>query len=365
MTCDCRFEGADPQNPYRLGTFFRRIHVKGPLVLSDHGGWSSGGFVADSRVDGQIDNGTQQQFVTRNISMGAWTGGSYAQVFVGDVGAPNEDWPKVPYSTIKKTPVVREKPYLVYDAESKAYLVAKPMTKSCSVGPSWGKDASDNTQDPCVALSSFYVASPTKDTADTINAALIKGLSILFTPGVYLLSSALAVTSPDTILLGLGLATLKPVNGTAALTVADIANVHIAGFLLDAGNFSSSLCTIGDAGSGSLSWAPSDDPTVLSDVFCRVGGAGLGRCDNCITINRRDTIGDNLWLWRADHGSGVGWNLNPCSTGLIVNADYVTIYGLFNEHHKEYQTIWNGDHGQVFFYQVSALLHHYTILHDG
>lgn len=287
--------------------------------------------------------------------MGSWTGGSYAQVFVGDLGAPNEDWPKVPFSTIKKTPVVREKPYLVYDSEADAYLVAKPATKSCSVGPSWTGDGS--VKDPAVALSSFYVADPTKDNADTLNAAMVKGMSVLFTPGVYLLGSALAVTAPGTVLLGLGLATLKPVNGTTALTIADVENVHVAGVLLDAGaNFSSSLCTVGDAGSGSLNWTPNDKPVVLSDVFCRVGGAGLGRCDNCITINRRDTIGDNLWLWRADHGDGVGWYLNPCNTGLVVNADYVTIYGLFNEHHKEYQTIWNGNHGQVFFYQVSLLL---------
>jgi hypothetical protein len=39
------------------------------------------------------------------------------------------------------------------------------------------------------------------------------------------------------------------------------------------------------------------------------------------------------------------------ATGVIVNGDDVTIYGLFVEHCQEYQTIWNGEGGRVYFYQ--------------
>lgn len=42
---------------------------------------------------------------------------------------------------------------------------------------------------------------------------------------------------------------------------------------------------------------------------------------------------------------------NISKNGLIVNGDDVTIYGLFNEHHNEYQTIWNGNGGRLYFYQ--------------
>lgn len=35
----------------------------------------------------------------------------------------------------------------------------------------------------------------------------------------------------------------------------------------------------------------------------------------------------------------------------MVNGDDVTIYGLFVEHHEQYQTLWNGNGGQVYFYQ--------------
>jgi hypothetical protein len=71
----------------------------------------------------------------------------------------------------------------------------------------------------------------------------------------------------------------------------------------------------------------------------------------CVTINSSDVIGDNLWLWRADHGSGVGWTSNRSANGLVVNGQDVTIYGLFAEHFQEYQTLWNANGGQVYFYQ--------------
>ena len=83
----------------------------------------------------------------------------------------------------------------------------------------------------------------------------------------------------------------------------------------------------------------------------RVGGATAGTTASCLQINANDVIGDNLWLWRADHGTGVGWTQNACNNGLIVNGNRVTIYGLFVEHHEQYQTLWNGNWGRVYFYQ--------------
>jgi hypothetical protein len=72
-----------------------------------------------------------------------------------------------------------------------------------------------------------------------------------------------------------------------------------------------------------------------------------------VTINANDVIGDNLWLWRADHGAGSTpyWTGNPSQSGLVVNGNNVTMYGLFVEHHQRYQTLWNGNGGRVYFYQ--------------
>jgi hypothetical protein len=93
------------------------------------------------------------------------------------------------------------------------------------------------------------------------------------------------------------------------------------------------------------------NPTSLHDVFCRVGGGSAGTVSSCITINSSGVIADNLWLWRADHGAGAGWTSNTSKNGLIVNGNDVTAYGLFVEHFQEYQIVWNGSGGRVFFYQ--------------
>ncbi len=66
-----------------------------------------------------------------------------------------------------------------------------------------------------------------------------------------------------------------------------------------------------------------------------------------VTINSNDVIGDNAWLWRADHGSGFSWNDAKCKNGIVVNGANVTYFGLAVEHTQEYQTLWNGNGGHV------------------
>jgi hypothetical protein len=149
--------------------------------------------------------------------------------------------------------------------------------------------------------------------------------------------------------LGLGLATLVPDGGVTALDVADVDGVKIAGLLVDAGEQSSdALVRIGPDGSRHGHAA---NPTSLHDVFVRVGGAGVGKAKNSIVVNSDDVIIDNTWLWRADHGSGVGWTKNTSDTGLLVTGDDVTVYGLFVEHHQKAQVAWSGERGRTYFFQ--------------
>jgi hypothetical protein len=70
-----------------------------------------------------------------------------------------------------------------------------------------------------------------------------------------------------------------------------------------------------------------------------------------VTINSNNVIFDHTWLWRADHGNGVGWTSNKVPTGLIVNGNNVTCYGLLVEHTQQYQTLWKGNGGRMFMYQ--------------
>ena len=326
---------------------FRRMHVRGSLVLDD-GGWSSGGFISDSKIDNQVNSGGQQQWFTRNSQLGSWTGGGWNMVFVGTGNAPTtSNWPNPPYTTVAQTPTSREKPFVIWTGSQ--YAVFVPGVRSNSSGTSWSAGAPAGQTLP---ISSFYIAQSASDNAASINAALAQGKNILFTPGVYKLNAALAVNNANTVLLGLGLATLEADNGVTALEVADVDGVKIAGLLIDAGATSSPvLVRLGPPGSAIDHGA---NPSSIHDVFFRIGGAAVGKAVTSLQINSANVIGDDLWIWRADHSNGVGWTVNTAANGLVVNGANVTMYGLFVEHFEQYQTIWNANGGRVYFYQSEA-----------
>ncbi len=326
------------------GVSLRRVHVKGNMNLWD-GGWSSGGFLADSVIDGTLNSGSQQQYLSRNSGFGRWEGGSWNMVFVGCENAPQGDWPERPYTRINQTPVVREKPFLFID-EARGFSVMVPRLSSDRVGPSWIDGKSDGSP---ISISAFYIARADKDDAASINAALASGKHLLLTPGIYRLKEPIRVTRADTIVFGLGYPTLIADAGQPAMTVADVDGVKIASILFEAGERESrNLLEVGAAGSET---AHATNPICLYDIFCRAGGANPGRASCFVTIHSNHVIGDNLWLWRADHGAGAKWDQNLNKNGLVVNGDDVTLYGLFVEHTQEYQTIWNGERGRVYFYQ--------------
>jgi hypothetical protein len=321
----------------------RRVWIKGNLQLFDKG-YASGGFLADSKVDGTITSGPQQQWFTRNSDMGKWVGGNWNMMFVGVNGAPAENWPELPYTTIKETPVIREKPYLIFDG--KEFAVKVPKLKHNSAGPSW---VSGVKSEKTLSIRKFYVAKSGIDNSESINSALKKGKHLLLTPGRYFLSKSLEVVKPGTVIMGIGLATLIPENGDAAVEVSDVDGVTVCGLTIDAGKvLSEKLFVAGESGCRKPHAA---NPAFLYDIFFRVGGPAEGSAKTCMVINSMDVCIDHIWLWRADHGNGVGWDKNKAANGIIVNGDNVTIYGLFNEHFQEYQTLWNGNNGRLYFYQ--------------
>lgn len=320
----------------------RRVHIMGTLRLFELG-WSSGGFLGNSKVDNQIVSGSQQQWFTRNSAFGNWVDGNWNMVFIGSTGAlPGGQWPAAPFTFVDKTPVVREKPFLTYNAATNLYSVMVPNLRRDSVGVDWAPGTS-------LPLTNFYIARSDTDSAATINAALQQGKHLILTPGVYHLNDTIKVNNPNTIILGIGLPTLTNDNALPAMTIADVDGVQLAGVLFDAG--ANSVNTILQVGENGSQKSHSANPTFLFDVFCRIGGAHAGVAKSCVTINSNDVVGDYFWLWRADHGNNVGWNVNVADTGLIVNGNNVTLYGLMVEHFEKYQTMWNGENGKVYFYQ--------------
>jgi len=94
------------------------------------------------------------------------------------------------------------------------------------------------------------------------------------------------------------------------------------------------------------------DPVSVDDVFFRVGGEEVGSVTTAFIDNSNNSIIDDVWSWRADHGAGGGsWTSDTAATGLTVNGSSVTATGLFVEHYQQYETVWNGQGGTVIFYQ--------------
>ncbi|MEI7731675.1 MAG: fibronectin type III domain-containing protein [Verrucomicrobiota bacterium] len=328
----------------------RRLHVKGELHLFAfdskwNAGWASGGFLADSIVDGKVVPASQQQWLSRNSKWSNWGNAVWNMVFVGCLNTPEGSFPKPAYTVIDQTPIIREKPYLYLD-KSGSYGVFVPALQVNAKGVSWAAGPTPGTSIP---ISQFHIAQPATATAANLNVALAAGKHILFTPGAYAFEDTLRVTKPNTIILGLGVPSLVETSGLPAISVADVDGVTIAGLTLEAGAVNSaSILEVGPKGSTA---DHSANPTFLYDLTVRTGGATAGKNDVGILINSHHVVADQVWIWRADHGAGAAWATNPTKNGLLVNGNNVTVYGLFNEHHNQYQTLWNGNGGRVYFYQ--------------
>ena len=293
----------------------RRIHVVGNLVLgpSNQGngqGYASGGYIADSKVDGLIASGSQQQWYTRDSNIGNWYDGVWNMVFSGVVGAPAQTFPAPPYTVLATTPVSREKPYLYVDASGK-YRVFVPALRTNASGATWAAGATPGTSIP---MSQFYVAKA-GDTAATFNAALAQGLNLFFTPGTWHLNDTIRITRANTVVLGIGFPTLQPDNGVDAMSVADVDGVKIAGLLFDAGTTNSTnLLLVGPAGASA---SHASNPISVQDTYFRIGGAVAGKATN----------------------------------SLVVNGANVLATGLFVEHYQKFNVVWNGQGGKTIFFQ--------------
>jgi len=326
----------------------RRVEFNGLTSLEDYcskPSYSSGGFIADSKfADRPVLSGTQQQFLVRNSTLDGWSNGVWNQVFSGDVGAPAQNFGSGgQYTTLAASPVTAAEPFLRVDSGGN-YSVFVPAVQHGSVGPSWAVGPTPGT---AIGIGRFFIATPS-DPATVINAALARGQDLILTPGVYHLHQTIEVTRPDTVVLGLGFPTLVPANGIVSMRVASVPGVKLAGMIFDAGPVNSPMLL--QVGSQPGPGDPAD-PTGVQDVFFRIGGATPGRATTSLVVNSSQVILDDIWAWRADHGQGVGWTGNVGDTGVVVNGDHVTAYGLFVEHYEKYEVIWNGADGTDIFFQ--------------
>jgi hypothetical protein len=331
----------------------RRAIINGSVVFQDYcanNNFASGGFIADSKVSGSLDFYGNQQYMVRNSAIGGAAGcpnGLWNMVYSGVQGAPAPVFAgQCQQNTVlSASPVTEEEPFLYTDA-SGGYHVFVPAVQHGSSGPSWSGGQEAGTSLP---LSEFFVASPSTSVA-AIDGALFLGKDLILTPGVYDLNQPIAVSRPGTVVLGLGLATLVPQRGNAAMIVTPNSGVKLSGMIIDAGPVNSpALLSVGRPGLG----GSGSDPDVIQDVFFRIGGAETTPTSASVSLvdNASNSIIDDVWAWRADHGNAVGWTQNTGATGLVVTGSGVTAYGLAVEHYQKNEVAWTGQGGTDIFFQ--------------
>jgi len=369
----------------------RRVHVVGDLNLHDAGAQASGGHMANCIVEGNLSFGSQQQWCSRSVTMnGGHDFTVYSSVFVDCVGGPKESFlqPKDgnlhTAVTVDVPNVTVEKPFVVMKEDKKTFELRVPSPRFPKDGQANGADLI-GTNDDVRDFTNVRIAvsnnpedgQPDLDVANKINHALKEGKDIILSPGMYHLSKPLEVIANNQVILGLGLATLvAPKDGSPCIKVsANTEGVRLAGMMFEASNipdkkdrnFTSSFIEFGEEGRSDD--GNPENPGVLTDIFARVGGSSLDRSvstDVMIRIHSGNVLGDNLWLWRADHvalADGEPANVDgldyhqttvgevPVGTGLVVTGNDVTIHGLAVEHTTEHQVIWKGNKGNVQFYQ--------------
>ena len=357
----------------------RRVQVECDLHLFDQG-YASGGFMANCHVKGKTNFGGQQQWLSRNCDFGGSVeGGAWSLVFVGCSGnVPAEHMGSAEHASMSietKTPVLVEKPYIAMKDDGKHYELRIPRVFR---EDNHSGSCFDHTKEQTHDFSRVFVANADEaNVATKIQNALDHKKHVVLAPGIFELDSTLVIRHDNQVLLGIGLATLTgPTNGSPCIAVSPkTRGVRIAGIMLEASK------RIDAPGSSSLlEWGSADDkdegdpenPGGLFDVFCRVGGDTDGDraqyyIDCMMTIHSGNVIGDNLWLWRADHAKlmdGEKPNFEPIPAyhqteeheyrvrnGIHVTGNDVVIYGLAVEHANEHQTVWSGERGQVYFYQ--------------
>jgi hypothetical protein len=335
----------------------RRVDINGNMTLMDYcdgsPDYASGGYIGDSDLNGTVTNGSQQQYLTQDTTIGSWSNAVWNQVFCGDPGAPAQSFASnsgdsggpASYTTLSSCPVSEQEPYLYQDSSGN-YNVFVPSVQSNTSGPSW---AGGNTPGTSLSVNNTFYVVNSSSTITQINAALAAGDNLLFTPGVYSYASAINVTRADTKIIGLGFATLIPTAGNVTMNVADVPGVNISGLIFDAGPVNSpALLQIGAAGSTANN---ASDPVTVDDISFRIGGAEAGSATTSFIDDSNNSIIDDVWAWRADHGTGVGWTANTGANGLIVNGNNVSAYGLAVEHYQGYEVQWNGQNGELLFFQ--------------
>lgn len=383
----------------------RRVDIQqGNLYLHDGAAYASGGHLANVRIaKGTVFAGGQQQYLFRNVHMAHdLMGGAWSMVQVGcstsDDNAPhkcnvdksecttqsNADVTKsATVTVVKKTELRLEKPFIFVDPSCMTRFGLCIPKVAYEDDGGYATEPILNVQ-PDDEIRDFGGVRVVRDDepVSKIQEALDQGKDVILSPGIYALHQSIIIRNHGQVLLGIGFATLEaPPDGTPCIRILpSVSGVRIVGLMLEATE--ANKCQL-DAKTETtlLEWGERGlidpgckyDPGAMFDVFVRVGGATAGNRANfaiksMMEIHSGHVIGDNIWLWRADHSaigpdetcnyphiSSIFWQSEHheyrTENGIEVTGNDVTMFGLAVEHANGHQTIWSGERGAVHFYQ--------------
>lgn len=283
------------------GSPLRRIEAES-LRLHEDFTLASGGFLSETVVEEFVDFGAQHQYCVTNTSAASASGVAWNLVSV------NSQLGKLEASCSQQKAVLdihgesrrEHKPYLVWLSDGDEYKVMV-----------------DGQMNDFVVLNAS-------------STAIVRSSITVLTPGIY---ETPLVLRDDCVVIGLGYATIR---GGLQVTGG---SVRVAAVLIE----SSEVEWQGDSG---RAW----------DLFVRVGNFGTPPqpVDVMLTVAGNDFVGEDIWLWRADHdATGVAPpGSNVVRDGLHVSGDDVLFIGLSVEHAMHYQTLWTGARGTVNFFQT-------------
>jgi hypothetical protein len=333
----------------------RDIIVQGDFAMAEReggcggdpslGGYSSGGFVSNTQVNGKFDLATQQQFYVEKTSFGSTSGGAWNIEFNGcKTSLKTSSCPSTPMFTVNATVqgVSRSPPRLFYDVTTDSYQINLPIEHVDANGI--------QSHEIDTSITNIHIADQF-DSADDISSYISSGKSIIFPPGVFLYKSAIVVNRENAVIVGSGFSTVRAINGNRCIVV-DAGNVFITGLILESGGTKTSPCLLHVEANGD-----SDKPVWLSDIFCRVGGREkISSCKTMVIVDRDNTQLNHMWLWRADHFSdgereGGGFAVSMVDHALIINGKNVTARAIFAEHTLKELVVWNGENGLLQFLQ--------------
>ena len=338
----------------------RRLNISGgTLSLMDYctagPQYASGGFIADSRLPDTI-NGSQQQWLTRNSEVDELV---QRRVEPGlrrrrRRARTTRRSPTPPYTTLETTPVSREKPYLFVDGRGPLQRPRARRAQRDTRGITWADGHDAGPHHPAARL----LRRQAVRLGAASSTASSPGASTCCSPRACTTSPAASRSSgANTVVLGIGHATLTAVNGATPLDVADVPGVVVAGVTIDAGlDESPVLLRVGTQARPRREHARATRPRCPTCTSASAGRTSA-RPNIALEVNSDNVLIDHTWVWRGDHGvegftdHTERWNTNTGRYGAVINGDNVTATGLFVEHFQRYNTVWNGEHGTTILYQ--------------